>query len=135
MLTRTYTPLTTLTFAIEYRLVQDDPFLYHLNNLILHLMVISLIYVVGLQLRLSSLSSAFAALIFGIHPIHVESVAWITERKDVLYSFFYLLSIICYIQYIKNKNAYIYGFAVFLALLSIASKAMALSLPSCFICH
>ena len=72
---------------------------------------------------------ALGALWFGIHPMHVESVAWVSERKDVLYCFFFLLSCITYIRYLK-KNKIIYLVGVFvLFVLSCLSKAMAVPLP------
>jgi len=126
---QTYIPLTTLSFAIEYKFVQNNPFLYHLNNLLLHLAIVALVYLIGLKLGFSSVASFLAALLFGIHPMHVESVAWITERKDVLYGFFYLLSVLTYLKYIKGENRYFYSASIVFAFLSILSKPMALSLP------
>jgi len=95
-----YIPLTVLSFSFEYHFFNYNPFIYHFNNLLIHCIIVALIFFVGLRLKLSMLSSAFAALIFGIHPMHVESVAWVTERKDVLYSLFYLASILSYLKYL-----------------------------------
>lgn len=100
----TYTPLAVTTLAAEYHFAGDKPFLYHLNNLLLHLLVVWLIYQVLLQLYVIPPVAAMAALIFGIHPMHVESVAWITERKDVLYATFYLAALSMYIDYVKLVN-------------------------------
>ena len=83
-----YIPLTTLSFAFEHYFFGYNPFVIHLTNLILHLLVTALVFFLAMQLRLPLIARGIAALIFGIHPIHVESVAWVTERKDVLYAFF-----------------------------------------------
>ncbi|MCD4781315.1 MAG: tetratricopeptide repeat protein [Candidatus Omnitrophica bacterium] len=127
-----YCPLTILTFAFEYRFFQLNPFFYHLNNLILHLAVVWLIFYFFIQLGFNQKVAALAALIFGIHPMHVESVAWVTERKDVLYTFFYMLSLNCYLIYThRQKKAFFYT-AVLIGCLSFLSKPMAISLPLVF---
>ena len=83
-----YIPLTSLSFAMEYHFFKADPFVYHLDNLLLHLAVTVMAFLFCRRCGLSVASAAVATLIFGLHPAHVESVAWITERKDVLYGFF-----------------------------------------------
>jgi len=76
------------------------------------------------------LVAAFTSLWFGIHPMHVESVAWISERKDLLYTLFYLLSLIGYWQYVKKELALKFYFLAFMLFaFSVLSKAMAVSLP------
>ena len=128
-LLNTYIPLTQLSFAIDYALVRDNPFWYHLHNLLLHIVVVLLIFVLGLRLSLSPFAAFLAALLFGIHPMHVESVVWTTERKDVLYSVFYVLAMLQYISYIKKNSYFHYAGALLCGLLSILAKPMALSLP------
>jgi len=127
---KVYVPLTYLSYALEYRIVQYRPFLYHLNNILLHLGVTALVFVIAGQIGFSTAAAGVAALIFGIHPLHVESVAWITERKDVLYAFFYLLAVFFYLKYLDRKRGA--GFLVLsnvMGLLSVLAKPMALSLP------
>ncbi|MBL8012844.1 MAG: tetratricopeptide repeat protein, partial [Candidatus Omnitrophica bacterium] len=126
---KTYIPLTVLSFAIEYKFFGYRPWIYHLNNLLLHLSVVVLVYVLALRLGLPTKAANFAALIFALHPMHVESVAWVTQRKDVLYSFFYLLSLWFYTGYIRTRNGSSFFVAVLFAFLSVLSKPMALSLP------
>ncbi|MCB9747121.1 MAG: tetratricopeptide repeat protein [Candidatus Omnitrophica bacterium] len=125
----TYIPLTIFSFNLEHSLFGMNPFFFHLNNILLHIGCCLLIFFLILKLRFSPFCAFFTALIFGIHPIHVESVAWITERKDVLYGFFYLLSILCYLNYLEKKEIKFYLLSLFFAIVSILSKAMALSLP------
>lgn len=132
-----YIPLVTYSYAIEYFFFGDNPFIYHLTNLILHLAITALIFSFVCRLKLSAEIAFFSALLFGIHPIHVESVAWITERKDVLYAFFYMLSLCAYMKYIncQKKKREAFTMSLFWGLLSMLSKPMALSLPLiCLLC-
>ncbi len=124
-----YNPLTTLSFAIEHYFIKLDPFYYHLHNLILHLINTLLVFWFMMLIGLKRYWAFVVALLFGIHPMHVESVAWITERKDVLYALFYLAAIINYIYYQRLKNIkyllLIYTFFLF----SLLAKIQAVSLP------
>jgi len=129
VLNETYIPLAILSFSIEHHFFQYDPFIYHLDNLILHLGVTTLVFSFALQVGMPLRAAFMAALLFGIHPMRVESVAWITERKDVLYAFFYMLALCFYWQYISKKKLSLYCTALVFGLLSILAKPMALSLP------
>ena len=129
---KVYIPLTTLSFAVEYRFFGENSFVYHLNNLILQIFNSVLVYFLGIRLGLVSRAAFAAALIFGIHPMRVESVAWITERKDLLYAFFYLLSMLEYLEYQDKQKVRNYASFILLAILSLLSKPMALSLPIIF---
>jgi len=124
-----YIPLTITSFAIEHHFFGYNPFVFHLNNLLLHIGVTLLIFSFLKKLGVSNIVAGSATLLFGIHPVHVESVAWITERKDVLYSLFYMLSLNCYCAYIKTKRWDLFRIAVICFILSMLSKPMALSLP------
>ena len=151
---QTYIPLTTLSFALEYLFFQDSPFIYHFNNLLLHIAISLLVFVFARGLGLNRRAGLAAALVFGIHPMHVESVAWVSERKDVLYGFFYMLAMIFYLAHIQSrsrayKDAYVdpldadqiknfnpqrinkWYFTLTLAagFLSVLAKPMAVSLP------
>jgi tetratricopeptide (TPR) repeat protein len=124
-----YTPLTTLSFALEYISVGLKPGPYHVHNVILHLICVFLVYILMRQIGMNLFISGLTALLFGIQPMRVESVAWVTERKDVLYSVFFLASTICYIAYRKSKNLFYYFISIFLFILSLLSKIQAVSLP------
>jgi tetratricopeptide (TPR) repeat protein len=106
-----YQPLCWLSFAFDHRLWGMDPFGYHLTNVLLHCANAVLFYGVALRLLPPAaaprpgvgpgrprLAAAVAALLFALHPLRVESVAWITERKDVLSGFFYLLTVYAYLR-------------------------------------
>ncbi len=125
-----YHPLTTLSLALNYH-EGVSSFPYILTNLLLHLTNTLLVFIfIYLLSDKKVFVASLASLWFGIHPMHVESVLWISERKDVLYTFFYLLSLISYWQYL-NKNLAIrfYVLALLLFACSVLSKAMAVSLP------
>ncbi|MCB9746846.1 MAG: tetratricopeptide repeat protein [Candidatus Omnitrophica bacterium] len=124
-----YVPLTMLTFAVEYHFFKLNPLIYHLNNVLLHLGVVVLIYWLALRIGLSTQAAAFSALLFAIHPIHVEPVAWISERKDVLYAFLYMFALLSYWSYLKEGKVKFYWMTFLLGALSICAKPMAVSLP------
>lgn len=128
-----YHPLVLLSYAIEFKFFQFNPAIYHATNLYLHLFNCLLVYWLFLLLTEKKWNAFLISLLFGIHPLHVESVAWITERKDVLYSFFYLAASVSYIYYLKNdKNCKYYLITLLLFVLSLLSKPMAVSLPFLF---
>lgn len=126
-----YHPLTTIVYAIEYKLVGDAPFLYHLVNLIIHLINIYLVFIFLKLLTKRVEIAAIAATLFGIHPMHVESVAWISELKDVMYAFFFLTAMIQYYYYYtsREKKTKHYVYALIALFLSLLSKSAAVTLP------
>jgi protein O-mannosyl-transferase len=125
-----YHPLTILSLALNYQSGKLDPFGYHLENLIFHLLnTILVFFFIFLLMRRNLLMAAIAALLFGIHPMHVESVTWISERKDVLYLFFLLAGLITYLRYIGTKKTGWYIFTLLLFILSCLSKGMAVIFP------
>lgn len=124
-----YIPLTTLSFAIEHHFWGMKPFIFHLNNLILHIINTLLVMALARRLGLTITAAFVTALIFGVHPVKVESVAWVTERKDVLYALFYILALHQYWSFLKKKSSGHYWGALFLGYLGILAKPMALSLP------
>ena len=124
-----YTPLTTLSFAVENRVFGMKPGMFHFDNLLLHLLCTMLVYILMRKLGLNLFIAFVVTFLFGIHPMRVESVAWITERKDVLYSFFYLLSLISYLTFYKSKRLIFYFLALSAFIFALLSKIQAVSLP------
>jgi len=129
-----YLPITMLSYSIEYHYYKLDPHIYHSVNLILHLINCLLVYWLFILLCRNKFIAFAVALLFGIHPLHVESVAWISERKDLLYSLFFILSLIFYIYYRESekrdrKILKYYFLSIISFLLSLFSKPMAVSLP------
>ena len=134
-----YNPLPIFTFAIEKALVGKDSLstIIHTDNLLLHLVNVFLVYrLVGLM-GLSRWSALVVALLFGIHPMRVESVAWATERKDVLFGAFYFASLIQYAKYLKSVTSSVttgltnrhFLLAFVLFVFALFSKVQAVSLP------
>jgi protein O-mannosyl-transferase len=125
-----YHPLTVLSLAANYAISGTEPWSYLLFNLLLHLantvLVFWFAYLLSDKNRWVGL---FTALLFGIHPMHVESVAWISERKDVLYTLFLLLSLIAYWKYLQTNRSTAYWTCFLLFACSLLSKPAAIVLP------
>jgi hypothetical protein len=124
-----YGPLTLLSYAFDYRMGRLKPLTYHTTNLLFHLLNCILVFWLVNLLSGAAPVAFLVAMLFGIHPLHVESVAWISERKDVLYSFFFLSSLISYVKYLHKKQTLFYILSLLLFLASCLSKAMAITLP------
>ena len=132
-----YNPLPILTLAIERHFVGlEGTWLYHWTNLFLHLFCVYFVFRIAKQLGLSVWAAAFCALFFGIHPMRVESVAWVTERKDVLFAAFYLPALYLYIKYVQepeNRKKY-YIYMIILFVFALLSKVQAVALPLSMLC-
>ncbi|HOY32034.1 MAG TPA: glycosyltransferase family 39 protein [Bacteroidales bacterium] len=125
-----YHPLTMLSLALNYRLSGLEPFSYFLVNILLHLFNTLLIfYLAFLLLGRKMVPALFIAAIFAVHPMHVESVAWISERKDVLYSLFFLSGLIIWMFFIGRRRWYWYLAALLLSVLAGLSKPSAVVFP------
>jgi tetratricopeptide (TPR) repeat protein len=124
-----YVPLTALSFAVEFKFFRLDPRAYHVTNLIFHLLNCLLVFLLVDRLRRNRTAAFVAALLFGVHPLHVESVAWITERKDMLYGFFFLAAALAYLGYLNRKKISAYFLALALFALSLLAKPTAAVLP------
>lgn len=127
-----YNPLPILTLAIENAIFgMEDAFIYHLDNLLLHLLCVFLVYRIGFQLGLNVWGSALLALLFGFHPMRVESVAWVTERKDVLFGVFYLSAFYYYLKYLagERKDKRLLYWTLGLFFVSLFAKIQAVALP------
>lgn len=127
---RLYHPLVFVSHLFEYRLFGLNPKIYHFDNFLLHLLNTAFVFWFILLISNSSSVTAFiTAIFFGIHPIHVESVAWLSSRKDVLFSVFYLASLISFLYYKNRQNRNYYYLSLFFFFLSLLSKSMAITLP------
>ncbi|HNW44638.1 MAG TPA: tetratricopeptide repeat protein [Elusimicrobiales bacterium] len=141
-----YQPLSWVTLGLDYLVWGMNPFGYHLTNIILHSLNALVFYFLCLKLLALTvrpgaekagglgLAAGFAALFFAVHPLRVESVAWVTERRDVLSGLFYLLTLLWYInprsaggENMPPWRRHLLPLAAFL--LSLLSKGMAISLP------
>lgn len=133
-----YHPLTIASYALEYRKAykpgpapEIESRIFHVTNLAFHVLNTLLVYLFILLLSRHRIAAFITALLFAIHPMHVESVAWVSERKDVMFTFFYLASLCAYLKFSREQKGRIawYLFALLLFLLSLLSKGMAVTLP------
>ena len=125
-----YHPLTVLSLAANFAISGKDPHSYLILNLLLHLLNVVLVFVFIYSIsRRQTLVAFFTALIFGIHPMHVESVAWISERKDLLYTLFYLLALMQYWLFLRSRKPFRLWLCFLLFVLSMFSKPAAIVLP------
>jgi tetratricopeptide (TPR) repeat protein len=124
-----YHPLTILVYAIEFKAFGLSEAGYHFVNILIHILnSILVFYLVNLLCGKQGVAFV-ASLLFAIHPLHVESVAWASELKDLLYSLFFIVTIIYYLKYKNDNKKKYYIYALLFFLLSLLSKAMAASLP------
>src|SRR4051812_25396596 len=125
-----YHPLTMASLALNYALSGAKPFGYHWLNLLLHVLDTGLVFLFVRKLSAGRLWAAVVtSLFFGIHPMHVESVAWIAERKDVLYALFYLTALLAYLRYLDRRRSGWLALTWISFVLSVASKPAAVVLP------
>lgn len=122
-------PLTWLSFMLDCEIFGLNPYANHLVNLLLHVMNSILLFTVLTRLTGGMWRSAFVAAVFAVHPLHVESVAWIAERKDVLSTFFWLLAMGCYVRYVKAPSRGRYALVLMCFVLGLLSKSMVVTLP------
>lgn len=124
---KSYRPVVTLSYFIDYSVWKLNPFGYHLNNLILHLVNVLLVYVFVRLLIGDGFTAFFAALFFGIHPVNSETVCSVGFREDLLSFLFFMLGLILYM--IKKRNPRYYSYSLVAFLLALFSKEMALTMP------
>jgi len=122
-------PLTLLSHIADCRMFGPEPGLHHFTNLIFHLLN-SILLFLFLRLILTDFWKSFwIAMLFAIHPMNVESVAWISERKNLISSFFFFLSLIAYCRYVKQPNRSKYLILTFIFILGLLAKPMLVTLP------
>jgi len=131
----TYVPIPLLTYTIEFNLFGLHAFPFHFINLIIHIISTLLVFKLFRLLKINALYAAAGALLFGIHPMRIESVAWISERKDVLYTVFYLAALIYHVKFIKagEKGTNYYRLTLLFFFLALLSKIEAVTLPICML--
>jgi protein O-mannosyl-transferase len=125
-----YHPLTMLTLAANYAISGTDAGSYHALNLLLHLLNVLLVFFFVKRVAGDKHWLAFfVALMFAVHPLHVESVAWVSERKDVLYSFFFLIGLLVYLRYLRIRGGVNYLATLAAFTFSLLSKPAACVFP------
>ena len=126
-----YFPLVYTSFRIEHALWGLNPVGYHWVNLLLHIVNALLVWRVLMALKVPG--AWLAGAIFALHPVQVESVAWITERKNVLMGFFFLLTLLAWIAFVDERTKRpwrFYGLALILYVLALSAKTTACTLPA-----
>ena len=124
-----YQPLTSLSWAVEYRLSGLNPRVYHTVNVLLHLTNILLVYVLVRSLSQNVGIALATTALFAVHPLQVEVAAWASSRSILLSSFFYLGAMIAYLAYAKSGKARYFAGAVVLFLPALLAKTTAATLP------
>jgi hypothetical protein len=124
-----YIPVTWLSFMLDFQIYWLNPSGYHMTNLLFHIAnTLLLFYVLG-KMTNGLWRSAMVSALFAVHPLHVESVAWITERKDVLSAFFWIWALLSYFYYTKEPNFYRYLVVCLFFILGLLSKPVVVTLP------
>ncbi|MBN1391983.1 MAG: tetratricopeptide repeat protein [Sedimentisphaerales bacterium] len=122
-------PLTWLSHILDWQLFGPKAGGHHLVNLIFHIANTLLLFIVLKEMTRGFWQSAFVAVLFALHPLHVESVAWVAERKDVLSTFFWMLTMLAYVRYVKQPSAARYLLTLPALALGLMSKPMLVTLP------
>lgn len=135
-----YRPVPTATFAVTRWVAGDDPMPFHATNVVLHCVASLLVMLLGLELGLTLRSSAAGALLFAVHPIHVESVCWIAGRTDVLATAFGLGSLLVghvvisrWDHLSRSRRGVLIGVSTVLAAFAVLSKEIAIVIPLCLL--
>ncbi len=122
-------PLTWLSYMIDCQIFGARPGALHLVNVLFHLANAALLFLVLQRMTQARWRSAFVAALFALHPLHVESVAWIAERKDVLSTFFWMLTLWAYALYAERRGLQRYLLVFFIFLAGLMAKSMLVTLP------
>jgi tetratricopeptide (TPR) repeat protein len=122
-------PLTWLSHMVDVKLFGMNPGAHHMVNVFFHITNALLLFIVLRKMTGELWQSGFVAALFAIHPLHVESVAWVAERKDVLSTFFWMMTMYSYFRYIKHRGFYRYMQIILFFMLGLMSKPMLVTLP------
>ncbi len=128
-----WNPLVWLSYMADYQLHGLNAGGFHITNLILHLMSVLLLFWLFNRMTGQIWQGAFVAALFALHPLHVESVVWIAERKDVLSAFFWMLTLCFYVYYTEKPNLKRYLPVLLFFACALMSKPMAVTLPAVMI--
>jgi len=122
-------PLTWISLMLDCQIYGVRPGGPHITNMLLHLASVLLLFAIALKMTDRVWPSALVAALWAVHPLHVESVAWVSERKDVLSTFFALGAILAYVSYAQRPRAWCYALVLACYTLSLFSKQMWVTLP------
>ena len=122
-------PLTWLSHMLDVQLYGLNPGQHHLTNVLLHILNTLLLFFLLRRMTRALWPSSFVAALFALHPLHVESVAWVAERKDVLSTFFWVLTLHYYVRYVERPGRTAYLTTILLFIMGLMSKPMVVTLP------
>lgn len=122
-------PLTWLSHMLDIELYGLDASGHHVTNLLLHITNVLLLFYIVMRMSGALWRSAFIAGVFALHPTHVESVAWIAERKDLLSAFFFMLTLLSYVFYTEKRSVGRYALVAVCFILGLLSKPMLVTVP------
>ena len=122
-------PLTTLSYMLDCQLWGRHASGHHLTNIALHTIAVVLLFLILLQMTGALWRSAFVAAVFGVHPLRVESVAWISERKDVLSGVFFMITLGLYVRYVRHSSVGRYLAVIISFVLGLMCKPMLVTVP------
>jgi tetratricopeptide (TPR) repeat protein len=126
---RNWHPLTTISHMLDCQLFGLKAGGHHFTNVVLHTIAVLLLFFVLKQMTGAFWPSAFVAAVFAIHPLHVESVAWVSERKDVLSAVFFMLTLGAYVRYVRKPSLGRYLAVALCLALGLMSKPMLVTVP------
>jgi len=124
-----WAPITSISYMLDYQLYGLNPKGFLLTNLFFHIANSLLLFLILFRMTGAIWQSAFVAVVFALHPLNVESVAWVAERKNVLSTFFLLLTIWAYIRYAEKPTTKRYSLVFLLFAFGLMSKSMLVTLP------
>lgn len=133
-----YVPIVMLSFAVDYHYFGMDAFASRRTNILVHLLSSILVFLIARKYGLSEIAAFGTAVLFMVHPVQVESVVWISQRKNLLFGFFSLLAFYLYLQkavWGGEKKYYFYALIYIVFLLACLAKAFAVMLPVLFLLH
>lgn len=126
-----YHPLTLFSYAFDFLIGKQEPFIYHATNILLHALSTVVLYGFIATLAQSRQVAFFTALLFAVHPVQAESVAWVAERKNVLYGLFFLTALLNYSKYAATGEKRWLIWVILAAIAAMLCKATAVALPLC----
>ncbi len=122
-------PLTWLSHMLDCQIYGMNPGQHHLTNVLFHILNTLLLFFVFKRMTNDLWQSGFVAALFALHPLHVESVAWIAERKDVLSTFFWIMTLWSYTRYVERSGFDRYLLVLLFFILGLMAKPMLVTLP------
>ena len=131
--TTNWHPLTWISYMVDYELFSLNPSGYHIHNLILHILNTLLLFLLLRQMTGELWRSATVAALFAVHPMNIESVVWIAERKNLLCTFFMILTLMAYIRYVRCREWKSYFLMLVCFILGLMAKPMLVMLPFVFL--